>query len=422
MGIRFAGAALATFAVLSCHAPVQPTGLRGVKRQSLVHWQRLFDEVCSLVESHFYSSEKVAEVFVPAKEELRRELATVSQQTEFDAVIRKLLARLETSHTAWYPESDPKHYQLAGIFASHPAIKNLFAGRELSCWTLGAWMREIDGQWFFASVFPKGPAARAGILGGDELVSIDGEPYAGISSLSSQGRPVTVRLRRTADHPPFEVSLTPIRIHPTEEFLAATKASARVESVEGHSVASIRFWSYAGQEFHDLLEQAVSSAEWRNAEGLLWDLRDGWGGASPEYLNLFHERVPSYTRIDRAGNEFVWDTQWRKPVVMLVNGGVRSGKEILAYGFQKHGIGKIVGERTAGAVTAGSPFVLSDGSLLYLAVGAALIDGETLEGVGIEPDLVVPMDIRYRAGSDPQREAAQRLLVEMIEKQAFARD
>jgi len=36
------------------------------------------------------------------------------------------------------------------------------------------------------------------------------------------------------------------------------------------------------------------------------------------------------------------DYQWRKPVVMLVNNGTRSGKEILTYGLKQYKIGTVI--------------------------------------------------------------------------------
>jgi carboxyl-terminal processing protease len=98
----------------------------------------------------------------------------------------------------------------------------------------------------------------------------------------------------------------------------------------------------------------------------------------------------------------VFDQQIRKPAVLLVNGGTRSGKETIAYGAKKHGLARLVGERTAGAYTFGRPFCLSDGSLLLLAVSDARVDGERLEGRGVAPDIEVPFDFRYAAGKDTQ--------------------
>jgi carboxyl-terminal processing protease len=95
---------------------------------------------------------------------------------------------------------------------------------------------------------------------------------------------------------------------------------------------------------------------------------------------------------------------------MLVNGGTRSGKEVLAYGFKKNGFGQVVGERTAGALLAGTAFLLSDGSLLILAVEDAAVDGERIEGVGVAPTIEVPFDVRYAAGKDPQLDRAVSIL------------
>ncbi len=99
---------------------------------------------------------------------------------------------------------------------------------------------------------------------------------------------------------------------------------------------------------------------------------------------------------------------------MLVNNGSRSGKEILAYGFKKYGIGKVIGTKTAGAVVGGSAFLLEDGNLLYLAVVDVLIDGERLEGKGVIPDIEVPFTLEYAQGKDPQVERAIEVLLEQL--------
>ena len=95
---------------------------------------------------------------------------------------------------------------------------------------------------------------------------------------------------------------------------------------------------------------------------------------------------------------------------MLVNGGTRSGKEILAYGMKSRGYGEVVGTRTAGAVLAGRAFILSDNTLLLLAVADVLVDGKRLEGEGVTPTANVPMPLEYSAGRDPQLERALELL------------
>jgi carboxyl-terminal processing protease len=152
----------------------------------------------------------------------------------------------------------------------------------------------------------------------------------------------------------------------------------------------------------------------REAEALVWDLRDGWGGAEPQYLDLFNPNAPTMQVTDRSGHTRIQDVKWRKPVAMLINHGTRSGKEVLAYGFKRYQLGEIIGEQTAGAVLAASAFLMSDGGLLLLAVADVTVDGQRLEGVGVAPTIEVSFDPVYSAGRDPQRDRAVQVLADRV--------
>jgi carboxyl-terminal processing protease len=108
---------------------------------------------------------------------------------------------------------------------------------------------------------------------------------------------------------------------------------------------------------------------------------------------------------DRDGDSEFEDVKWRKPVAMLVNGGTRSGKEILAYGFKKYRLGEVIGTRTEGAVLAATAFFIGEG-LLLLAVADVLVDGERLEGVGVSPTIEVQAGPASGAQGDPQLDRA----------------
>jgi carboxyl-terminal processing protease len=103
---------------------------------------------------------------------------------------------------------------------------------------------------------------------------------------------------------------------------------------------------------------------------------------------------------------------WGKPVVLLVNRRSTSGKEMFTYGFKKLKLGEVVGETTAGAVVAGRGFLLSNSDVLYLAVSDLEVDGQRLEGRGVEPTVHVERPLPYAAGADPQLERALEILVE----------
>jgi carboxyl-terminal processing protease len=125
-----------------------------------------------------------------------------------------------------------------------------------------------------------------------------------------------------------------------------------------------------------------------------------------QFLNLFNTRLPVLTSVGRDGKQVVTMASWVKPVVLLVNGGSRSGKELVTFAMKQREMAKVVGEKTAGAVLAGTPLRLSNGDLLYLAVMDGAVDGTRLEGVGVTPDVEVPDALPYAAGKDPQLEKA----------------
>jgi carboxyl-terminal processing protease len=120
------------------------------------------------------------------------------------------------------------------------------------------------------------------------------------------------------------------------------------------------------------------------------------------------------TLTHRDGDQDMVNVKWRKPVALLINGGSRSGKEVLAYGFKKYGVGEVIGTRTAGALLAGRAFLLPDDSLLLLAVTDVTVDGERLERVGVDPTIEVPFPLEYAAGKDPQIDKAVEVLTREI--------
>jgi carboxyl-terminal processing protease len=276
---------------------------------------------------------------------------------------------------------------------------------------IGVFTRQIGDKTFIAGVLDGLPASKAGLVVGDELIAADGEPYHHLESFATKtGQDVSLMIRRRADGPTEEVVVVPVRIKPNEAFLKAMQESARLIDAGGVKIGYIRVWSYAGTSYQQLLERELSSGTLKDADALVWDLRDGWGGAQAEYLNLFNGRAPTTSLISRDGQQSVANMTWRKPVAMLVNEGTRSGKEILAYGFKEYGIGEVIGSRTAGAVLAGRAYLLHDGSLLLVAVADVLVDGQRLEGVGVMPTISVPFALAYAQGKDVQLDRAVEVL------------
>ncbi|BDG10140.1 S41 family peptidase [Anaeromyxobacter paludicola] len=366
-----------------------------------------------IVRRDFYAPELlVARGWDRLVDAARRRLAATPAERE--RILRELLEGLGASHTEYVPRSDVRYWELASVLApvfpevpDHCPDPAALPPFPLLRDEIGAvWLR-VEGRWHLGGVFEGGPARRAGLLEGDELVSADGAPFDPISAFAGKsGRSVALEYRRRRGGPLAVARVVPGRRDPQAAFREALRDSARILERGGRRIAYVHVWSWAGDEMQEELRAAIARLNDRAPDAFVLDLRDGWGGAAPGYLGILDRRVPVLESVDRAGVRRRWDPQVRVPAALLVNGGTRSGKEVIAHAVKKHGLAVLVGERTAGAVLPGSPYCLPDGALLFLAVARLRVDGESLEGKGVEPDLVVPRSLPYAAGADPQLERA----------------
>jgi carboxyl-terminal processing protease len=351
------------------------------------------DEVVRIVRENFYNR-------IAADEWASRHTGyadEIDNAVSFATETRKRLADLKTSHTAYYTRREPEFYGLSAIFASaqgKPAIEVESIGLD------------VTPEGFVRTLLAGGPADKAGIKRGDRIVRADGRKFHPIESFRGRaGKPVSLAVQREDDAKPLAVEVTPRLIDPKREWLDAQRDGTRMIKHNGKSVGYVPIFSGSGQEYHQLLRELIRD-RLAAADALVVDFRNGWGGCSPDFIDFLDHNPAVLTMIDRRGKRLSNDGQWRKPFVLLVNGGSRSGKEVVAHSVKKHKLGTLVGERTAGAVVGGRAFPLSDGSLLYLAVMDADADGERLEGKGVEPDVVVADTLPFANGADPQLEKA----------------
>ncbi|MDQ1603159.1 MAG: carboxyl-terminal processing protease, partial [Actinomycetota bacterium] len=81
--------------------------------------------------------------------------------------------------------------------------------------------------------------------------------------------------------------------------------------------------------------------------------------------------------------------------------------EVVAAALQERNRAVVVGSRTFGKGSVQQPSRLSDGSAIELTVGHYLTpDGRSIDGVGVEPDVLVP--------SDQPPQVAERRAIEVL--------
>jgi len=352
----------------------------------------VFDDTTKLVTEHFYDRTMRGLPWPSLVAEARKALEAKPNDERLQATLGQLLSELKASHTQILAAEDQEYWALQSIFSGQ------LEGARVR--HLGAWFERRGAKWFVRNVLPGYPAAEAGLVRGDEVLTVDGKPFAPLAPLSALKPNEKVRLavKSVAWDKPRDVLVGTVMESYQESFFKAMRRSRRVFEQKDGRVAYVWLPSGTHAAFREELADAAKQAE-KNADALVLDLRDGFGGADLAFLDPFFETL--------GKDGVVQKPMFTKKLVTLVNGGTRSGKEWLAWFIKKHERGPLVGERTAGSFLAGRLFDVAPGRYaLYLAVADTKGLGVSLEGTGVPPHQAVESPLMYAAGADPALTAA----------------
>ena len=152
------------------------------------------------------------------------------------------------------------------------------------------------------------------------------------------------------------------------------------------------------------------------------DLRDDPGGFVDAALGIASQFIASGPSTGRSSRRRPDRRTWRPVagwptdpsirVVVLVNGGSASASEILAGALHDSGRATLVGARTFGKGTVQQWIQLpNDSGGFRLSIAKWLTPDKTwIHGVGITPDVVVPVPDGTPQGQDPQLARALQVL------------
>jgi carboxyl-terminal processing protease len=318
----------------------------------------------------------------------------VSRQQLDQAAVEGMLKALGDRWSTYYKPADFTSFQ-AGLDGRYSGI--------------GVWLRAAqDGQVYVASVQPGSPAAAAHVLAGDRVVSVDGtavadESLAQVSAALRGKAGSTARLELNRDGLPL--TLTVKRGVLASDDVIVTRLKGGVEVVR---IAA--FTRGVGSA----VRKALASSGQDSTAGVVLDLRSNPGGLLTEAVEVasafldggavvsYEKRGEPVHHLDAlaGGNTSV-------PLVVLVDDGTASAAEVVAGALQDRNRAVIVGSRTYGKGSIQEPTTLSDGSALELTVGRYLTpSGKSLDGVGIDPDVLVST----KAGSATAEQRALEVL------------
>lgn len=366
------------------------------------------------VRSDFYNADVAENVWPKALASCKSEILNSKTLMELNRGINRALHQLNSSHCEFVTANDERFHFLHTLFSTFsPKLKTPIV--EFTGFVTGDCGFDENQVRY---VIDASPASRAGIRVGDKILTANGAPYVGISNFAGHGRrPVTLVIQRGGEKLQRSLALD-LRDYYKDGYVKGTTASAQIWTLgDGKfKVGYVHYWS-GGKPAHDALDDLMND-KFQTTDGLIFDLRDGYGGASLDDLDRFYKTELAYpvfrTKTRRSKDWEINKDFYDKPIVCLINKGSRSGKELLSFSLKRTKRATLVGEKTAGAVVAGRLWPIDRRCSLYLAVADGDIAGTRLEGTGVAPDVEIINADKTQAGYDKQLEKAQDVLLEKL--------
>src|SRR5947209_116529 len=252
------------------------------------------------------------------------------------------------------------------------------------------------------------PAAKAGILSGDQILKINGT--------STERMELQDAVNVLRGPPGHKVTLT-LRRPSTKEIKEYTlqRAEIKVQSVKGarlldselsgpFKIGYVRLVQF-NEPTADELSKALDDLQKQGMQALVLDLRNNPGGLLNVAVDVCAQFVPPGTKVVStqgrvASQQHDYATasttkeRPRFPLAVLVNEGSASGSEIVAGAMKDLKRAVLVGETTFGKGSVQNVVQLPDGSALRFTTAKYYTPSkQVIHGNGVTPNIRVPMTV-----------------------------
>src|ERR1700704_4554262 len=250
------------------------------------------------------------------------------------------------------------------------------------------------------------PAARAGILSGDQILKING------TATDKMELQDAVNLLRGT--PGQKVTLTLLRPSTKEvKDYMLERVEIKVQSVKGarlidqdltgpFKIGYIRLIQF-NEPTAEELSKALDDLQIQGKQALILDLRNNPGGLLNSAVDVCAQFLPPNTKVVStqgrvASQQHDYSTSGAKkersnlPMVVLINEGSASGAEIVAGALKDLHRAVLVGETTFGKGSGQNVMQLPDGSALRFTTAKYYTPSkQVIHGNGVAPNIRVPM-------------------------------
>ena len=243
------------------------------------------------------------------------------------------------------------------------------------------------------------PAAAAGVLAGDYIVELDGEPVMGLTLSEAVdkmrgkvGEPIDIVISREGAEGPIELTIIRdiIKIRSVRHRVEGNSGYLRITTFNQNAASGIR---KGIQEIQDELGTKLN--------GYVLDLRNNPGGLLDQAIavsDIFLDKgeIVSTRGRDEADtkrdNATAGDLANGLPIVVLINGGSASASEIVAGALQDHKRGIVMGEQSFGKGSVQTVMALPGHGAIRLTTARYYTpSGRSIQAKGIEPDIPVEL-------------------------------
>ncbi|KAL4518781.1 hypothetical protein Ndes2437B_g00861 [Nannochloris sp. 'desiccata'] len=254
---------------------------------------------------------------------------------------------------------------------------------------------------------PGGPAEKAGIRPGDEIMAIDGQQTSELSLYAAggllqgvEGSEVVLTLKaRGATGTVKDVKLTrqPIKINPVDSAICTTSGNYAPNAAPTSKLGYIRIATFSKQTV-EKFEAALASLKTEGVDRIVLDVRNNGGGlfsAGVEVGRMLINKGDIVLIADSNGVRDIYEADGhplddKTPLVVLVNRGTASASEVLSGALKDNGRAVLAGESTFGKGLIQTLVELSDGSAVAVTVAKYQTPaGIDINKIGISPKIVL---------------------------------
>lgn len=257
-----------------------------------------------------------------------------------------------------------------------------------------------DNSLVIVSPYENSPAAKAGILPGDKILSVDNliaskENYEEVINKlkGNKGTSAKIKIMRPSINKTLEINVV------REKIDIPTVA----HKIFNNNIGYLRITNF-DKNTYDQFISAYSQISRKKLKGLIIDLRNNPGGLLDSVVKIADELVPKdcivYTEDKKGNKKYIYsdDKYIKLPLVVLVNGNSASASEVLSGAVKDLKRGVLVGTKTFGKGLVQNLFPLKDGSAIKVTIAKYYTPaGICINGKGIEPDYKIELPDDFNA-------------------------